>query len=258
MHEVGARGASRKGGMEGFAKQSFAGMRADEAVRASATRALPGASSTKRRGAEGRGGPWRRGACEGRSLSRGAAAGVASAAAKRVVEMPRTLQGCSRRFRHAGCESDGHRSTSGGSEGGPLPGACKEGTGGNGGDRPCLPAPVPMRPREQRGRGRERVTFDLKRTPRKEGFRRRDCEQAHPAFRLGDAPPCRLDVSQRILDHAREHVEALARLHTIRLRHQRLQHLRRAPCSSDSASSRLSVASMSTIVAPFVVVLRGK
>lgn len=45
-------------------------MRADERPCASATRALPGTSSTKRRGAEGRGETRRHGACGGRSLSR--------------------------------------------------------------------------------------------------------------------------------------------------------------------------------------------
>ncbi len=52
-----------------------------------------------------------------------------------------------------------HRSTSGGSKGAAPFGACKGGAGGNGGDRPCLPAPRScMRPREQRaGVAKERV-----------------------------------------------------------------------------------------------------
>lgn len=45
-------------------------MRADEGPCAIGTRTQPGASSTKRRGAEGRGGTRRIGACGGRSLSR--------------------------------------------------------------------------------------------------------------------------------------------------------------------------------------------
>lgn len=44
-----------------------------------------------------------------------------------------------------------------------------------------------------------------------------------------EAPPGRLHVAQRVLDHAREHVQALARLHAVRLRRQRLQNLRHAP-----------------------------
>lgn len=123
--------------------RGFAGMRADERPCASATRALAGASSTKRRGAEGRGETRRHGACGGRSLSRERRPGA-------LPQLQSALSRCrgrsriTRRFRHAGCESDGHRSTSGGSKGGCPFGACKGGAGGNGGDRPCLPAPVPV------------------------------------------------------------------------------------------------------------------
>ena len=46
----------------------------------------------RRRSAEGRGGPWRRGACEGRSLSRERRPGALPQLRKRVVEMPRTLK----------------------------------------------------------------------------------------------------------------------------------------------------------------------
>lgn len=72
--------------------RGFAGMRADEVPCAIATRALPGASSMRRRGVEGRGGTRRHGACGGRSLSRERRPEAAPAAAKRVVEMPRTLK----------------------------------------------------------------------------------------------------------------------------------------------------------------------
>lgn len=53
-------------------------MHADEGPCAIATRALPGASSTRRRGVEGRGGTRRHGACGGRSLSREQREGQAS------------------------------------------------------------------------------------------------------------------------------------------------------------------------------------
>lgn len=78
----------------------------------------------RRRSAEGRGGPWRRGACEGRSLSRERRPGS-------LPQLQSALSRCrgrsriTRRFRHAGCESDGHRSTIGGSKGGCPFGACK-------------------------------------------------------------------------------------------------------------------------------------
>lgn len=94
-------------------------------------------------GAEGRGETRRHGACEGRSLSR-------ERRPEALPQLQSALSRCrgrsriTRRFRHAGCESDGHCSTSGGSKGGCPFGACKGGAGGNGGDRPCLPAPVPV------------------------------------------------------------------------------------------------------------------
>ena len=78
----------------------------------------------RRRSAEGRGGPWRRGACEGRSLSRERRPGS-------LPQLQSALSRCrgrsriTRRFRHAGCESDGHRSMIGGSKGGCPFGACK-------------------------------------------------------------------------------------------------------------------------------------
>lgn len=78
----------------------------------------------RRRSAEGRGGPWRRGACEGRSLSRERRPGS-------LPQLQSALSRCrgrsriTRRFRHAGYESDGHRSTIGGSKGGCPFGACK-------------------------------------------------------------------------------------------------------------------------------------
>ena len=78
----------------------------------------------RRRSAEGRRGPWRRGACEGRSLSRERRPGS-------LPQLQSALSRCrgrsriTRRFRHAGCESDGHRSTIGGSKGGRPFGACK-------------------------------------------------------------------------------------------------------------------------------------
>lgn len=109
--------------------RGFAGMHADERPCASATRALPGASSTKRRGAEGRGGPWRRGACEGRSLSRERRPGA-------LPQLQSALSRCrgrsriTRRFRHAGCESDGHRSTSGGVRRGAAPSELAKGVQG--------------------------------------------------------------------------------------------------------------------------------
>ena len=135
------RGASRKGGMEGFAKQRLRRYaRRREAVRERDTGAAGGASSTKRRGS------WRAVAARGLrgpQPEQGAAAGVASAAAKRVVEMPRTLKdnealpACRLRKRRAPLNDRGF-------EGGLPLRSLQRGAGGNGGDRPCLPAPVPV------------------------------------------------------------------------------------------------------------------
>lgn len=61
---------AEKEGWKASPSRGFAGMHADEGPCAIATRALPGASSTRRRGVEGRGGTRRHGACGGRSLSR--------------------------------------------------------------------------------------------------------------------------------------------------------------------------------------------
>ena len=146
--------------------RGFAGMRADERPCASATRALPGASSTKRRGS------WRAVAARGLrgpQPEQGAAAGVASAAAKRVVEMPRTLKdneappACRLRKRRAPLNDRGF-------EGGLPLRSLQRGAGGNGGDRPCLPAPVPVCGPASSGQGvaKERVTrLILKKDSRK-------------------------------------------------------------------------------------------